>query len=476
MRFPGFIGPSYRLQSINVDCQRCLNLYPELTESGKGKEGEVLSLVGTPGLSLLLTLATSPIRGVYRTSTGVLFAVGGTKLYRISSAWAATEIGTLNSSAGFVSMADNGTTMFLVDGDDGYTHTLAGSSLTTVTDPDWMGATQVVYQDGYFIFLKPNSQQFYISALNDVDVDALDIASSEAQPDNLVSMISDHRELWMFNSNSIEVFFNSGNADFPFERIQGAYIEHGCVAAFCTAKMNNQVFWIGQDENGAGIVYMARGYEPQRISTHAVELAIQSYGDLSNTKAYCYQENGHDFYVLNFESADTTWVYDASTGLWHERAYNNNGVLERHRANFHSYVYSTHVVGDYENGKIYKLSSAVYSDAGDEITRMRIGPHASGGGNRIFYSKFQLDIETGVGLDGTTQGTDPQAMMQFSDDGGHTWSNEKWTTMGKIGQKKVRAKWERLGAARDRVFKVVITDPVKVTMIGADLEFEQGAN
>jgi hypothetical protein len=476
LRFPGFIGPSYVNQSINVDCQRCLNLFPEINESGRGKEQEVACLIGTEGLTRLLTLAETPIRGTYRTSTGVLFAVGGTKLYRISSLWVATEIGTLLTSDGFVSMADNGTTLFLVDGTNGYTHTLSGDTLAQVTDPDWMSAVQVLFQDGYFIFVKADSQQFFISGLNDVTIDALDIASSEAQPDLVVAAISDHRDLWLFNENSIEVFYNSGDADFPFQRMQGAFIEHGCAARFSVAKMNNTVFWLGKDDKGQGIVYMAQGYQPRRISTHAVEFAIQGYGDISDAIGYTYQQNGHFFYVLNFTGANTTWVYDSATNLWHERGYNNDGALTRHRANYHTFVYNTHVVGDYENGKLYKLDPTVYTDDGEEIVRMRIAPHLTSGLTRVFYPSFQLDIESGVGIDGSGQGTDPQAMLVWSDDGGHTWSNEKWTTLGAIGQTKLRAVWRRLGSSRDRIFKIVISDPVKVTMIGAELEVEKGAS
>lgn len=475
MRFAGFIGPSYKLNSVNVDCQRCVNLYPEVNELGRGKEQEVASLVSTPGLLLLLTLPTVPVRATYISSKNVLYAVGGNKLYTISSSWVATEIGTLNTSSGQVSMADNGVTLFVVDGPNGYVHALGSGSTATVTDPDWMGATQVAYQDGYFIFLKPNSGQFYISALNSTDVDALDIAEAEGQPDSLVAMLSDHRELWLFGSNSTEVFFNSGAADFPFERIEGAFVEHGCAAAFSVAKINNSVFWLGKDDKGTGIVFKASGYQPERISNHAIELAIQSYSDISDAVAWTYQQNGHHFYVLNFTNANTTWVYDTSTNLWHERAYTLSGELKRHRANCHAFAYNTHVVGDYENGKIYKLSSDVYSDDGAAITRMRVSPHLTGDLDRVFYSSFQLDIETGIGIDGVGQGTDPQAMLQFSDDGGHTWSNEKWVSIGKIGDKKARAIWRRLGQSRDRVFKIKITDPVKVTLIGAKLDIAKGA-
>lgn len=476
MRFAGFIGPSYTLKSVNFDCQRCINLYPETNELGTGKEREVAYLLGTPGLSTLLTLGSGPIRGLWTSSKGVLYAVSGNKLYSISSAWASTELGTLNSVAGPVSMADNGISLVCVDGTDGYVVTLSSGAFAEITDPDFLGADQVAFQDGYFIFNKPDSGQFYISGLNATTLDALDIATSEGNPDNIVALISDHRDLWMFNENSIEVFFNSGNAGFPFERTQGAFIEHGCGAPFSVAKMDNTVYWIGRDDKGSGIVYRAKGYQPEKISTHAIDQAIQGYGDISDAVAWTYQENGHFFYVLNFTSADTTWVFDATTSLWHERAYLNQGEFERHRAQNHAFAYATHVVGDYETGKLYRLSSSVYTDDGEEILRRRTAPHATSGLKLVTHNALQIDMETGVGLSGSAQGSDPQVMLRWSDDGGHTWSNEKWASIGRIGSRKTRALFRRLGMSRDRVYEVTITDPNKVVLIGAELDAQVGAS
>jgi Phage stabilisation protein len=469
MRFIGFIGPSYTLRSRNVDCQRCINLYPELNEIGTGKEKEVASLVATPGLQLLATYGSGPVRGLYTASNGMLFVVSGNKFYAVSSIWTAVQLGTLNTSSGPVSMVDNGLQLVVVDGLYGYRLAMDTSTFAQILDPDFVGADQVTYQDGYFIFNKPNSQFFYHSDLNSTDIDALDFHAVEGNPDNVVAVVSDHRELWVFGETTTEVFFNSGEADSVFQRIQGAFIEHGCAAAFSVVKMNNTTFWVGKDDQGGGLVYMAQGYQPQRISTLAVETAIQSYGDISTARGYSYQENGHNFYVLNFPTARTTWVFDTSTNLWHERCYNNQGTLERHRADCHAYAYATHVVGDYESGKVYALSQSTYTDNGVEIMRRRVAPHISEGLTRIPFHSFQLDIEAGTGLDGVGQGTDPQVILRWSDDGGHTWSNEKWTSFGKIGQRKKRAIWRRLGQSRDRVFEVTTSEPVKVVFIGAEI-------
>ncbi len=474
MRFPGFIGPSYTLQSRNTDCQRCVNLYPEINELGTGKEGEVASLVSTPGLRLKLTLPTSPVRGVYTGTNGTLYAVGGNKLYSISSLWVETVLGTLNTTTGPVSMSDNGVSLVAVDGPYGYAVTLATAAFAQITDPEFLGADQVTYQDHYFIFNKPDTGQFYLSELNAITFDGADIATAAGAPDNLVGLISDHQNLFLFGAQSTEVFFDSGDSDFPFARTQGALIEVGCAAAFSIAKHQGTIFWLGQDEHGRGIVYQAKGFQPQRISTHAIERVLSQVGDISYSRAYTYQQDGHVYYCLNVPGAGSTWVYDVATNLWHERAYLNGGVFERHRADCHAFAYSTNVVGDYVNGKIYALDQATYTDAGAPILRERTAPHISKGGARLTHSKFLLDMETGVGTDGSGQGVSPQAMLQWSDDGGHTWSNERWADIGAIGKRNTRVNFKRLGATRDRVYRVRISDPVKVTLLGADIEFEEG--
>ncbi len=310
---------------------------------------------------------------------------------------------------------------------------------------------------------------------DDSTIDPADYANSEGNPDNIVGHVSCNRTLWMFNTNTIECYYNSG-AVMPFERISGACLEFGCAAAFSIVKMNNSVFWLGGNTSGTGQIFTATGLQPQAISTRAVDIAIQGYATTSDAVAYSYQQNGHHFYVINFPTANTSWAFDTTTSLWHERAYTNNGVLERHRANSHSFGFGKHLVGDYANGNIYILDENAYLDNGVPITRERTAPHMTQDEARLFYNSFQLDMEVGVGLDGITQGTNPQVMLTWSDDGGHSWSNEKWTDIGKIGERRRRALWRRLGTSRDRVFRVVITDPVKVTLIGAEVDAAAGVS
>ena len=278
----------------------------------------------------------------------------------------------------------------------------------------------------------------------------------------------------MFGSNSIEVWYDAGNADFPLAPIQGAFNEIGCVAAFSVAKLDNSVWWLGQDERGQGIVYRSQGYAAKRVSTHAVEWQIQQYSTLTDAVAYTYQQDGHAFYVLNFPTANTTWVYDVATNLWHERAGFVNGDFVRSRANCQCNFQGNIIVGDYQDGSIYTLDLNNYADDDRPqkwLRSWRALPPGTNTLKRTAQHSLQLNLETGVGLN-SGQGSDPQVMLRWSDDSGHTWSREHWTTIGKIGEFGKRAIWRRLGMTqklRQRIYEVSGTDPVKISIVGAEL-------
>lgn len=491
MRFQGFIGPAYTLRSDSIECQRLVNLYPEMNEAGTGKEGEVAHYLSTPGLNNLIEVGQGPMRLQYTDPRGTILVVSGDELYKLSysgSIWSSTLLGELNTSNGAVIAASNklangDTITVFVDGEDSYTYEYVSSAETfddyagrSYQQVD--GATHVDFIDGYFIFNKPDSGEFFVSEWGSFNVDPLSFATAEGDPDNLVALKAMQRDLWLFGQKSIEVFVNSGNVDFPFERVSGGFIEKGCAAPYSVAKLDGVMFWLGRDLSGQGIVYAAKGLEPQRISTHAIEASIQGYAidSIQNATSYTYHEGGHSFYVLNFSEA--TWVFDLTTKLWHERAYNNEGNLERHRASVHAFVpqLGLHLVGDYALNAVYALKHDVYADDGAPIIRLRSSPHVSSGGTNVFCKSFQLDMEAGVGLDGGAQGSDPQVVLDWSDDGGHTWSNELWASAGAIGKKKTRVKWFRLGRFRDRVFRIRITDAIKVVILGAEIDLEKGAS
>ena len=497
------LGQSYVARSINAADNRMINLFPEVIPEG-GKEPGWLQRA--PGLRLLATIGTGPIRGVwaFASSSLVAFVVSGNELYKIDTSYNATLLGSVSGS-GPVSMADNGTQLFVACDPDSYIYNNSTDVFSPISDPDFPGAKVVGYLDGYFVFIEPNSQKIWVTTLLDgTSIDPLDFASAEGSPDGVVGMIVDHREVWVYGTNSVEVWYNTGASDFPLQRIQGAFNEIGCAASYSVAKLDNGLFWLGADSRGQGIVYRANGYNGQRISTHAVEWHIQSYGNISDAIAYTYQQDGHSFYVLTFPSANKTWVYDVAAQAWHERASGNENQY-RHRSNCQMAFDSEIIVGDFENGNIYAFDMTVYADNGaiqKWLRSWRALPPGQNNLKRTAHHSLQLDCESGVGLDGvdpfdpeppinetldlnftaqqysvytptvTTVGVNPQVMLRWSDDGGHTWSSEHWSPMGRIGEYYQRVFWRRLGMTlklRDRVYEISGTDPVKIAIMGAEL-------
>lgn len=499
------LGSSYVARSVNAAANRMVNLFPEVIPEG-GKEPGFLNRA--PGLQFQQTVGTGPIRALWahQTNGADFYVVSGTEVYKMTSLTATpVKLGDI-ADGGPVSIADNGTQLFFACNGPSYIYNESTNEFKQITDPDFPGAVTVAYLDGYFVFNEPNSQRVWVTALLDgSSIDPLDFASAEGSPDGLVAINVDHREAWLFGTDSVEVWYDVGGTDFPLQRIQGAFNEIGCVAAFSIAKLDNSLFWLGTDARGQGIVYKANGYTGQRVSTHAIEYAIAQYGNISDALAYTYQQEGHGFYVLTFPSANATWVYDAATQAWHERAGLVNGEFTRHRSNCQCNFLGNTVVGDFENGNIYTFDLNVYADNGQPqkwLRSWRALPTGQNNLNRSSHHSLQLDAETGVGLNGLTTDEnvylvtenseplitesgdfllagitqtpipDPQVMLRWSDDGGHTWSNEHWTSMGRIGQYGHRTIWRRLGMTlklRDRVYEVSGTDPVKLAIMGAEL-------
>lgn len=470
-----FIGAAYTARSSNFDASRLVNLYPEASGSGQSKT--IAMLIGCPGLKRFATLAGGGVRGVLRFSAAVSIAVVGANVYKVTTGGVGTVIGTISYATTPVSMASNGTVIMLVTGSDGYEVNPTSNTVTQIVNSAFLGADKVDYIDGYFVFNKPGTQQFQITQLLSTNIDPLDFASAEGAPDLLISLLVDHREVWLFGETTTEVFFNSGNTDFPFERIQGAFIQQGCAAKFSPARLGSSVVWLSSNEQGQGMVLKAEGYQPTRISTHAIEYAINQYTRIDDAVGFTYQCEGHNFYMLSFPSGNATWVYDDNTQLWHERAWRDpaNGSMNRHRAQCVMAFANEIIVGDWGNPYLYILDLDTYTDDGGILPAIRQVPHvASADNTNFFVHKLWIDMETGVGLNGTVQGSDPQVMVSMSKDGGHTFGTEMWASAGKIGERTRRANFRRMGRARDLVLRMTFTDPVKRAFLGAGIETSEG--
>jgi hypothetical protein len=449
-----FLGGAYEGRSSNVSPETCINLFYESGVSGE-------ALIGTAGSAVLVTPAVGEVRGGIAYNDLAYFVVGNT-FYEIDSAGNSTSRGTLNTSAGRVSMAHNGVRpsanqqIMVVDGTDGWIFDNAATTFTQITDTDFVSADQVVFIDGYFLFNQAGkSDRFWFTNQYDgTAVEATDFATAEGWPDEIVSIVADNREIFIFGAETLEIWYNSGDTDTTFQRYQGGFKQHGCVAPWTPQRFDNSVVWLSRNDRGDGlIVTLGEGYQPTVISSPELNYQISTYKNLDQAFAYSYQHEGHEFYVITFPGNDATWAYDAATKQWHRRAHEISGHFpSRERYNCHVFAFGEHLFGDYLDGSIYKLDGSLGTFAGGRVERERTTPTVTDEENRRRLSTLQLDMEEGIG-DGNTA-NDDEFWLSYSKNGGHTYGNEVARSAGEGGEWARRVIWRRLGHARNWIFRI----------------------
>lgn len=478
--FPQFLGPSNQLRTGRFDNERTVNYYIENTPIPESSKNQMPSvLIGTPGLKPLYNVSGGQIRGMYTTSNQICYIVAGNTVYRLTSLTGVpVSVGLINTSTGYVSIADNGIQVVFVDGQYGYYTTITDlyPTITQITSANFYPSNNVTYQDGYFIFSQTDTQTLFISDLYSVNFLPLNTTAKTGYSDDIVGLISNNRQLYIFGEATLEIWYDEGaSGSTPFVRQDGRNSMVGCLAAPTIQKLFNTLVWVGANAEGSAIVYMMEGDQPIRISNHAVEYSMQSVTDFSLATAYTWQHEGHYFYVLNIPGLNTTWVYDLSTEQWTEQQTNIGGVIGRHLGNRHCLFYNVHLVGDYTTGNIYQYDFNTFTDNGNPITRIRQSPHISDNLYRTFYRLFEIDFTPGTGLSvGTTNQVIPKVMLQVSIDGGLTFSAPRGATIGKRGQYYSRARWGMLGSGRDMIFRVTMSDPVKFDLLSAMIDSEEG--
>ena len=356
-------------------------------------------------------------------------------------------------------------------------------SVLPSSDGAFSGADVVDIVDNYFVYNNPNTQQWAASNILSPITPALSYGNKDGAPDNLVSIIVDHREVYLMGEDSSEVWVDAGTFPFPFQRIPGTSTQHGIVAKFSVARLGNSFAYLSRNIRGQSQVMLMEGYIPKRISTHAVENTLVNQ-TVSDAVAFTYQLEGHEVYVISFPTLDITWAYDITTDMWHKWLWcDNTNTYHRCRANCVAVFQNMVLVGDWQNGQIYELDPNNFTDNGQNVRRLRRAPHLVTDLQRQYFEEFQIQFQPGVGTTGVSMPVDtkstttyPQAMLRWSNDGGSTWSREYWVTIGQEGKYKNRAIWRRMGWARDRVYEVVVTDPVNAVIISANLKASEGEN
>jgi hypothetical protein len=463
--------------------QECVNYF---LRPFPDTEGGGFALVGSPGLEEFCDTGTgSAIRGQLAT-TNYNYVVSNKSFFKVSMAGTATEIGsgTIVSSSGAISMATNGVDVTFVDqSGGGYVYDIELDTLSAIGDADFPGGNNIVYISGYYFVNRTGTQEIHQSAWNDGTSWPGYFDSAGQVSDIIVDMIEDHGELIVIGKLSTEVWYNAGLAGFILARRQGAFLEQGSPSPFTAYKANNAFYFLGQDKNGTGQVFQSLGLQLSTVSTPAIEYQISQFSNLSKVIGFCYEQIGQTFYALIFPDDDKTFIYDTGNQVWHERSsiltipgttITKNG---RWRANNHQVFNGDNIVGDFENGKLYKLKLGDYDEDGVRIISTRKSPIIRKNQDRITIKELQILCEPGVGITtGDDSDEDPHFMLSWSTDGGFDFGNEIPIKIGEKGEYANRAITPPLGQGRNWVLNLVDSSKTKKVIVGAfaDIQVDNG--
>lgn len=474
MQIP-LVGGAYKDRSPIASAQETINLYPEKNK-GNNNSFPVTHYL-TPGSTIF---ATPPVavtnRCTYRTTLGTAYTVVGTNVYFVAPNGALIFVGAIPDLISQVYMADNGLVVVLTDGVNGFAINMADNAFGQIIDAAFYGADFVVFLDTFFVFNRPDTNQFYIS-LSMVDYaqltggtafDPLDIAAKSGSADPIVGIATVHKELWLIGALTTEVWIGTGAADFYFQLVQGAYIDHGCAAPYSIASQDVLVFWLMQDRQGHLQIMKGAGYEVQDIGTSYLVNEFQQYETTADAIGFVFQQEDHAFYGLVFPTANVTWLYDLTSNEWVRWSWlDENGNINRHRANCAMFFNGNNVVGDWENGQLYILNPNIYTDFDGPIMRRKTFAHMiQGDYQRVMYNSFDAYIQVGTQAEPDPDNI-PTVDLSWSDNGGITYGNPVPQGFGEGGDYLTTVSWNRLGMARDRLFKLEWSAAIKTSLAGA---------
>lgn len=491
--YPGFIGASAQSLSPSAANERTVNFYLERIQATYNAKSE-LALYPTPGLEEFAVSATNVRgRGIFE-ENGRVFAVIGERLLEAAVATFGTPPpGTLNTDRGFILETISGEPVDITsNGDGGQEVAVAAAdrlyvlNLTTnlLTEALPSGARHAVGVDGFILVLDTSDSTLRCSNLYAATVfDPLAIEQRASQPDPWLSLGTANSLVYVMGERTTDVYYNAGLSPFPFQRHSGGTIPFGIAAPYSRANVGEALMWLGRNADGMGQIVRVVGQQAEDVADFNVAAAIQGYVDagldLSDAVGDSFELMKHVFYVLTFPTADATWLYDATMGKWTELLSWNSagGVYTAWRAMWHTVGFGRHLILDRSTGQMFTLSSSVYTEDGNTIRRMRQAPTLYDGHKRFFLSELELILQVGIGLSNPlAQGYTPEVILEKSKNNGQTWQQcGSAKSAGKIGEYATRVHWNRLGAARDASFRVIVTDPVAWRLIAAEITIRPGA-
>jgi hypothetical protein len=459
-----FLGPTYNNTFLPADAQRCVNWFPV---------GNTLKSI--PGYEWWAKATTGPHRGWVH-HKDELVMVSGSGVWTLSVGGFVKQVGTLDTAVGRVSMASSGwdgDEVLLVDGLKGYVYN--GSNVTQVSDPEFPAQPSwALFDNGYFMVGKGQSAELYDSE-NAYDALAWggSFATAEHSPDKTVTALSNKNDIWILGETSCEIWYYSGEA-FPWNPNRSAFQHYGCAAPESLTTFDNNVAWLATSKEIGLLAVKTQGFAVQRISTTVIEAEWRKYGDVSDCHCWSFQYPGWGhFLVYQFPSADKTWVFEGQEGQWHEWEMHDGNPLAvgKHIGNHFAHFGGKYLIGDDYTGDIYQMSVDYDQSGGKHLVRKRMGPNLVSGRDILVHNALELVIQTGVGKLGAET---PYARLSYSDDRGGVWSNWRDRSLGGVGARKQRVEFSRLGSAKERIYRIEVSNDVNAMLTNSILEVEKG--
>ena len=481
--YPYFLGGAYTSQSPLADCEQTINWYPERVEASGARN--ILALYPTPGFQSYLTTSDLSGRASFTSASRTHFVMGA-GVYEVFSMASATRRGTVTQDSNPAQITYNGRTgnqLGICSGGNVYYLDLASNNLSQISG---VTATQLSMIDGYFVSFDPVTSRIRVSPVNDTTGtwDPTAFSGRTAQPDPWKAMVIIPPNIYLLGELTGDVWYDSG-ATFPLAPRTGITFPYGIIAPFSACAVGTSVMWLGRDANGAGVVIQTQGYQALPVSSKALEKVLSDYqrtSTITDAQAFSYQQEGHLFYVLQFPTANATWVYDVTLALagapsalcWHKRGYWNptNNSYDAWNPRVHTYAFNRHLTADVSSGTIAVMDVTYGSEVdGTAIRRVRVPPplYVGNRSNRLRVSRFEPIFEPGLGLS-SGQGSSPKVMLRISYNT-KTWSNQRSATAGAQGQYSTRTYWLRNGSSTlVWVPEIVVSDPIPWRLIGAEYD------
>lgn len=461
-----FTGGTYEDRAKTLSNQSCVNFYPKLIDNNKSQSQYVLqNWVGLKPYTSITPPTSGYGRGLFE-HKNILYHVVGEYLYKLDSYTETHQyIGkVIGNKPCIIRGFGNG----VVIASDGLAYYYDSSSgLSKITDVDLESPITLDVLNNQVIYQGIDGRFGVSEAGNAMDIPALNYATAESNADDLVRVFAFGQRLWLFGEKTTEQWWNSGVGSPPFDRVDGAILQRGTNAPFSVAKNDNDVFFLSDDNQ----IFSLSG---AKLSDKSLNQILDKYIK-SDAYGWCMTLEGQEFYVLTFPLQNKTWVLPIG-GQWFE--WSSQVTNGRALANNYAYFNNKHIVSSCLDGALYELDFDTYTENGTAIIRTRDtgvihGGLINAGGKRIFANRLELLMETGVGLI-SGQGSDPEIMMSFSDNGGRTWSTERRGKIGKIGEYLTRVEWHALGSFVNRIFRFSVSDPVFISIHSAVLNVEVG--